>query len=192
MSLNYQNAVDLMARIEIENLNNRWDQTHWGMLRIADSEPQGDIIVDKDGKVLGVGSCQTGMCAAGWACTISGDPSMVIHWEKIDTFLYGGNYTVDGTHLADAACRWLGIPDVGEVGDEADDDGDPRWSYVEGYPRLFDGPNAIGDLYREMSLWMVDDYAQAQAAQRDNEARLRADVERRVRQMQEEAVAKRT
>lgn len=117
--VNTENFVDLFAHIEIARLNGRHDQGNWGdldfsalplperaqmMERLAGEE----VVFDVDrGVPVGMGSCGTSFCAAGWGALLSGAR---LRWDRISDFEFTTTRTHEGTPVWEAASLWLGIP----------------------------------------------------------------------------------
>lgn len=184
MALNMDNAVTLLARIEIESINDRWNQDVWGLIVDPPLDQNREVIVDDlTGLPLGFGSCGTGMCAAGWACTIAGLRPV---WEHGGGGEFETNNVRDGRRIPVAAAAWLGIDWLSESEEEFFTTGvggrvdDPRWNNNLNAPALFAAGNRIGDLYRHMASWMDE----------PDEVALRVAVEARIEEMQKEAVAR--
>ena len=121
-----------------------WNQNYW-------AEASGDdLIVDPaTGLPMGTGSCNTGMCFAGWALTLS---NVKLDWRPAG---HDGNGvakfiaddTIDGVSVMEAASDRLGL-----VMDELEESGDRTWDGPEGMPRLYSPHNDLEDLYYQVSL----------------------------------------
>jgi hypothetical protein len=174
MSLNYDNAVTLMATIEIQRVNGRHNQEVWANCSAPsyDTDETGHLIVDQvTGLPLGAGSCGTAFCAAGWSAQLAGKR---LHWTVKDHddvaggWLFDATRTTDGDAISTVACEWLGLP-VGAQSPEvewnvyladeqakADEYGD-HWSTALNAPALFDETNTVDDLYWGFAYWMGGD-----------------------------------
>ena len=158
---NLQRGVDVLARIEIARLDNRWRQDHWGYLNVEDFSPQrgsgGEVLIDEvTGLPLGIATCNTAFCAAGWALTMGG---IKMRWEEHVNGGWIAEETSDGGSISATACDWLGI----ERPEVVDDD--ERWSLFEDMPRLFKPYNTIDQMYEYTHEWVeesitVDDLRQ--------------------------------
>lgn len=199
---NLSNAVELMARIEIESLNGRWNQEEWGQLLADDSSEislteDHDLIVDSVTNLpVGWGTCGSGMCAAGWANTLAGNRMI---WEEIGDLTFRA---MDAKRSGDdkqervpvLACEWLGIPWFPSKMDAEESGLGDLWYHepVIG-PLLFDTDNTIDMLYEQLGLWLTAlSPTLVPSLSASAEQYIRDLVAERIPEMQKEAVARQT
>lgn len=179
MTFNIALQTDVLVQIELaregKNPLSRWDQGDWAKVyaQFSDvTDENGDIIIDEEtGLPIGVGSCGSAMCNAGWALSLAKVP-LLWEWDDNDEdALLATGCTVDGSHrqVMPVAVDLLGYPSSVDRPD--------LWGYTKysAYlPTLFDTENTIDDLYR-----ITAEVAEV------NEVELRATVAGRVRQILE-------
>lgn len=149
---NTELAIDVLAQIELTQSGvtreGTWRQDRWGVLD-RDSLVTGlnnhDLIYTDDGEVIGLGTCGSGMCFAGWGLSFS-DIKMVWkqeHW----TSSYYADTVEDGREIADAAMQLFGIEDHSGCDAEDDECDVELWDHAQELPSLFHPQNDLQALY---------------------------------------------
>jgi hypothetical protein len=188
--LNLERAVLMMARVEIANQSGTWDQNKWGLIHLNDGQypdqtERGEIIVDMDtGLPLGIGSCNTARCAAGWALF---DEGSKMRWISEGAGTLTAYTTLDGRYISRVACEWLGIEHP--EGFEHDDTYDERWNYEEDHPKLFDVDNEMVDLYAYLAQWWTENVPPHLTTDNAKEEYLKGLVYSKVEQLQRAVVS---
>lgn len=187
MSLNMDVAVNMLARIEIAQLDGRWNQAVWGKAVFDQPQTTAEIVTDEFGQPVGTGTCRTAFCGAGWVVQNAG---LRMNWISVTSELncFVADEVVDGRPIEKVACDLLDIPyDDYVTTDEDGDDTytelaytDERWD-EDGIPCLFAPGNTLDEMYSYTAAWMDE----------PDEAELRRLVALRIPQMQREAVAAR-
>lgn len=175
MTFNTPLAVRVLAHIEELNDNNdelQHKQAMWGLV-VGEAEKLDRIYDNKTGELIGLGSCSTAMCFAGWTNTLEG---VKLHWEEADFMdrvfvgdqlgpvpedgkILIANYTMEDELVSDKACQLLGIErpkrcaNNGRYNEECDLDEDEYW---EDGTRFY-GCSCEGAFDAEASHWNFED-----------------------------------
>lgn len=163
ISLAGQNQYDNLYQDDGHNPKGLWNQGHWAYI---DKTPegavndQGDVIVDeKTGLPMGVDSCGTAYCFAGWATHLSG---VKLEWDATSFGTLKASATQGGEYVSAKAADLLGIPNYFDVEKSwRDETGqvqegfyeDRLWDHGNGLPALFDAENQYRDLIWHISAW---------------------------------------
>lgn len=162
-------AIDVMAHIELGQMDNSWQQQEWGTLRFPGGTDRSDhlVIDNKTDEVLGLGTCSSAFCAAGWAGSLSERARLRYTKNSYSGDLWRlDQLIIDGRErdVWTGACELLGMP-YGRR-DDYDDGDDPRWDDDEGMPALFLAHNGIDDMYRQFTYWFDDDTTEEEFRER--------------------------
>jgi hypothetical protein len=150
MVFNLNLSIEVLARIETADTaaGPGHNQGAWGMIENSPYPNFLDVIYDdQTGLPVGVGSCNTSYCFAGWGLTLRGVKMM---WEP----LLGTNTLVarrvqSGEAIEHVAMRMFGIS-----GPDDDDWNEDLWDGEQDLPALFSPDNSLDTLY-----WLVAQYA---------------------------------